>query len=81
GRPEVRHAIEDDLVARHDLLAWHDVVPHQERVVNLRVAGIGRLGPNTVILTLAPVGPVDALCQFMPGQYLEILPPEAGASA
>ena len=78
GRPEVRHAIEDDLVARHDQLAWHDVVPHQERVVNLRVAGIGRPGPNTVILTLAPVGPADALCQFMPGQYLEILPPEAG---
>jgi len=78
GRPEVRHAIEDDLVARRDQLAWHDVVPHQERVVSLRVAEMARPGPNTLILTLAPMGSTDALCQFMPGQYLEILPPEAG---
>lgn len=79
GRPEVRHTIEDDLVARRDQLAWHDVVPHRERVVSLRAATIARIGPNTVILTLAPLTSADALCQFMPGQYLEILPPEAEA--
>jgi len=78
GRPEVRHAIEDDLIARHEVLAWHDVVPHHERVVRLRVATIARPGPNTLILTLAPRTPADALCQFMPGQYLEILPPDGG---
>jgi CDP-4-dehydro-6-deoxyglucose reductase len=78
GRPEVRHAVEDDLVARHDALAWSDGVPHPERVVNLRVAAIERAGANTLILTLAPITPADALCQFMPGQYLELLPPETG---
>jgi len=78
GRPEVRHAIEDDLAKRHDQLAWHDVVPHQERVVSLRVAAITHAGPGILILTLAPLTPADALCQFMPGQYLEVLPPEAG---
>jgi CDP-4-dehydro-6-deoxyglucose reductase len=78
GRPEVRHAIEDDLVARRDTLAPQDAVPGHEKVVNLRVAKKTRAGPNTLILTLAPVTPSDTLCQFMPGQYLEILPPEAG---
>lgn len=78
GRPEVRHAVEDDLVARREALAWQDAVPHLERVVNLRVARSERAGPNTLILTLAPLTPSDALCQFMPGQYLEILPPDAG---
>lgn len=78
GRPAVRHAIEDDLIARRDQLEWHDVVPHPERIVSLRVAGIVRVGTDTRVLTLAPLTPVDALCQFMPGQYLEILPPGTG---
>jgi CDP-4-dehydro-6-deoxyglucose reductase len=78
GRPEVRHAIEDDLVARRDTLAAQDAVPSHEKVVNLRVAKKTRAGSSTLILTLAPVTPSDTLCQFMPGQYLEILPPEAG---
>jgi CDP-4-dehydro-6-deoxyglucose reductase len=78
ARPEVRHAIEDDLVSRQDTLAWQTKVPHQERVVSLRVVKHQVLGQNTLILTLAPVSPADALCQFMPGQYLEILPPESG---
>ncbi len=78
ARPEVRHAVEDDLVARRGALAWQDAVPHLEKVVNLRVARSLHAGPNTLILTLVPVTPQDALCQFMPGQYLEILPPEEG---
>jgi len=78
SQPEVRHAIEDDLIAKHDQLAWHDAVPLQERIVNLTAAAIARPGPNTLILTLAPRTPTDALCQFMPGQYLEILPPDGG---
>ena len=78
GRPEVRHTIEDDLLGRRDVLEWHDVVPHQERVVTLRVARHEIAGANTLILTLVPVTPADALCQFMPGQYLDILPPNAG---
>jgi CDP-4-dehydro-6-deoxyglucose reductase len=62
GRPEVRHVIEDDLVARREQLAWHDVVPHQERMVSLRVITATRPGPNTLILTLSPLGQADALC-------------------
>jgi len=76
GRPDVHHAIEDDLIARREQLEWHDVVPHPERLVNLRVATTARPGPHTLIVTLTPQTPADALCQFMPGQYLEILPPE-----
>jgi CDP-4-dehydro-6-deoxyglucose reductase, E3 len=76
--PDVRHAIEDDLMGRHDALAWQNKVPHHERVVKLRVTKHQLAGPNTLILTLAPITPADALCQFMPGQYLEILPPEVG---
>jgi len=78
GRPEVRHAVEDDLITRQDVLAWHDVVPHPERVVSLKVAALARPGTNTLIITLAPITPADALCQFMPGQYLELLPPQSG---
>jgi CDP-4-dehydro-6-deoxyglucose reductase len=78
GRSEVRHAVEDDLVARRGALAWQDAIPHLERVVNLRVAKSERAGPNTLILTLTPITPSDTLCQFMPGQYLEILPSTDG---
>ena len=78
GRPPVRHSIEDDLIARKEVLAWHDVAPHPERMVNLKVAALERPGPDTLIVTLAPQTPADALCQFMPGQYLELLPPESG---
>jgi len=76
--PEVRHAIEDEIVGRRDELAWQSSVPHTDRVVRLQVAEMARPGPNTLILTLRPSTPTDALCQFMPGQYLELLPPQAG---
>ena len=46
--------------------------------MNLKVAAIERSGPNTLIVTLVPQTSADALCQFMPGQYLELLPPESG---
>ncbi|MEX2160094.1 MAG: FAD-binding oxidoreductase [Dehalococcoidia bacterium] len=78
ARPEVRHAIEDDLVARRDDLAWQDAVPHADRIINLKVAAMTQPGPHTLLLTLRPVSPADALCQFMAGQYLELLPPQSG---
>jgi len=76
--PDVRHVIEDELVGRRDELAWLSVVPHADRVVNLEVSAIDRPGPGTLVLTLRPMSPSDALCQFMPGQYLELLPPQSG---
>jgi CDP-4-dehydro-6-deoxyglucose reductase len=77
SRPEVRHAIEDELVGRHDELAWASSVPHADRIIRLVVAAVARAGADTMILTLRPATPADALCQFMPGQYLELLPARA----
>lgn len=77
ARPEVRHAIEDDLIARKGDLAWRGAVPHADRVVRLEVAALERPGPDVLVLTLRPRSPADALCQFMPGQYLELLAPGA----
>jgi len=78
GHPEVHHTIEDDLNARHDQLAWHDVVPHPEKIVTLRVDAISYQGDNTMILTLSPLTSADSLSEFMPGQYLHLLPPQSG---
>jgi CDP-4-dehydro-6-deoxyglucose reductase len=78
SRPEVRHAIEDDLVGRREELAWQGAVPHPDRSVSLRVASIDHQARDVIILTLQPRSPADALCQFMPGQYLELLPPVEG---
>jgi CDP-4-dehydro-6-deoxyglucose reductase len=78
AQPEVRHVIEDELVGRHDELAALSAVPHADRLVNLEVSEVARPGPDTLVLTLRPLSPSDALCQFMPGQYLELLPPQSG---
>jgi CDP-4-dehydro-6-deoxyglucose reductase len=78
ARAEVRHTIEDDLIARKEDLAWRGVVPHADRVVRLEVVSMDRPAPDILILTLRPRSPAGALCQFMPGQYLELF--AAGAS-
>ncbi len=77
ARPEVRHAIEDDLIARKEDLARRGVLPHADRVVRLQVVNMDRSAPDILILTLQPQSPADALRQFMPGQYLELVAPGA----
>jgi CDP-4-dehydro-6-deoxyglucose reductase len=77
ARAEVRHTIEDDLIARKEDLAWRGVVPHADRVVRLEVAAMDRPAPDILLLTLRPRSPSDTLCQFMPGQYLELVAPGA----
>lgn len=72
GRTEVRHAVEDDLIARRGSLAWTDALPHPDRVVELIVAEISRPNPTTLIARLTPSQPSDCFCQFTPGQYVEI---------
>ena len=52
GRPEVRLAIEDDLLARHDQLAWNEQLPHPERIIELLVDNIYRPTPNTLQVRL-----------------------------
>lgn len=78
GLPEVRHVIEDDLITRHDQLAWYDLVPHPDKVVSLKVIKYQKRGADILLLTLLPLSASDCLCQFIPGQYLEIIPSEGG---
>lgn len=77
GRAEVRHAVEDDLLARRELLAAAATLPHPDRIVAMRVAAIEHPGPDVLLLTLAPVIPGDCFCEFTPGQYIELWQPGA----
>ena len=36
-----------------------------------------RAGENNVVVTLRPQSEADRLCQFVPGQYLELRAPES----
>lgn len=77
GRADVRHAVEDELLARRDVLAAPGSVPHPDRIVALRVAAIDRPGPDVLLLTLAPVTAGECFCEFTPGQYIELWQPGA----
>ena len=76
-QPAVRHVIEDDLIARREQLAWEDRIPHPDRLVQLVVDKMTRAGENNVVVTLRPQSEADCLCQFAPGQYLELRVPES----
>jgi ferredoxin-NADP reductase len=72
----VRHAIEDDLLARHDVLAAPMPIPHPDRIVTLQVTSIDRAGTDLLRVRLTPVVPGECFCEFTPGQYLELWRPE-----
>ncbi|MGC8511306.1 MAG: FAD-binding oxidoreductase [Acidimicrobiales bacterium] len=72
----VHHAIEDDLRARREQLEVPDLFPHPDRVVELEVTAIVDATPTTRLVTLAPRRAEDCLCQFVPGQYLEVQVPQ-----
>jgi CDP-4-dehydro-6-deoxyglucose reductase len=74
-RPEVRHAIEDELLARREQLTLVDVLPHPDRLVQLRITEITDVGEGTRLFRLIPHRPTDCMCEFTPGQYLEIWVP------
>lgn len=76
SRAEVHHAIEDDLLARREQLAWSEALPHPDRIVSLRVEKIETPNADTRIVTLVPQAEEDCLCQFTAGQYLEIFAPD-----
>lgn len=76
-QPAVRHMVEDDLLARHDILASELRVPHPDRIVALTVAGIERGTSDVLRVTLAPASPGDCFCEFAPGQYIELWQPDA----
>ncbi|MEX2549393.1 MAG: 4Fe-4S binding protein [Nitriliruptoraceae bacterium] len=69
-----REGLRQELAARQGDLEWHDVAPHCDRRVRMRVAHLEDDGPVRV-LTLALESGEDTLCQIMPGQHLQILPP------
>jgi CDP-4-dehydro-6-deoxyglucose reductase, E3 len=71
----VHHAIEDDLMARKEQLEYKVNIPHPDRVMSMKVTVLKKINNKTLILTLAPVTKGDCFCQFMPGQYVEIIPP------
>ena len=75
GLAVVRHAVEDDLLARHDVLAATILVPHPDRVVTLKVVDKALLTPDVLEVVLAPVQAGACFCEFVPGQYIEIWQP------
>jgi CDP-4-dehydro-6-deoxyglucose reductase len=77
GQARVRHAVEDDLQQRHDVLAAPSSIPHPDRIVVLAVANIERPTPEVLQLTLAPVTPGECFCEFTPGQYIELWQPDS----
>ena len=74
----VHHAIEDDLIARRDVLALQTSIPHPDRLVQMQVAGIQRPNPDTLLVHLEPAVAGECFCQFAPGQYVEVMIPQSG---
>jgi len=77
GLAAVRHAVEDDLIARHDVLAAPASLPHPDRIVTLVVSAIEPMGADVLRVRLAPRTPGECFCEFTPGQYLELWQTEA----
>lgn len=77
GSAAVRHAVEDDLVARREVLATTGVIPHPDRIVSLTVVAIEPLGDDVRRVLLMPTKPGACFCEFIPGQYLELWQPGA----
>jgi CDP-4-dehydro-6-deoxyglucose reductase len=71
-RPEVRHSIEDALIARREELAFGDLLPDSDHLVQMEIRSILDVSEGTRLMSLAPHRPEDCMCQFTPGQYLEI---------
>ena len=77
GRANVRHAVEDDLIARREILAAPASVPHPDRIVALTVLRIEHPTDDVLRVTLTPVTPGECFCEFMPGQYIELWLPQS----
>jgi len=77
GKAEVRHAVEDDLIARKEILKSNTTVPHPDRIIQLVVTHIENPIPNILRMTLSPVTSGECFCEFVPGQYIELWRPES----
>jgi CDP-4-dehydro-6-deoxyglucose reductase len=74
--PSVHRSIEDELLAKRDVYALQRAIPSPDRLVQLEVREIVRQGHHNMVVQLRPRGD-DCLCQFIPGQYLELWIPES----
>ncbi|MGD9629371.1 MAG: FAD-binding oxidoreductase [Pyrinomonadaceae bacterium] len=70
----VHHAIEDDLVQRKEQLEYQGNIPHPDRVLSMRIAEKEIINNRTLLLRLTPITTGDCFCEFIPGQYVEIIP-------
>ena len=77
SRPEVRSSIDAELLSRQDQVGVHGILPHPDRIVRLIVESTDCVGKRNVVLGLKPKTSTDGLCQFTPGDYLEIWSPES----
>lgn len=77
ARADVRHAVEDDLLARRDVLESPLTIPHPDRIITLRVSAIDRGTADVIRVTLTPVTPGECFCEFSAGQYIELWQPDS----
>ena len=77
GLGQVRHAVEDDLLARHDILMATESLPHPDRIITLAVAQIEHLGTDVLRVQFKPAQAGECFCEFTPGQYIELWQPES----
>ena len=77
GLVQVRHAVEDDLLSRHDILASSVAVPHPDRIVALDISEITNPTADVMRVTLTPSTPGECFCEFSAGQYIELWQPDS----
>ena len=77
GSALVRHAVEDDLLARRDILAASASLPHPDRIVRLAVTEKTPVAADVLRIVLKPTVRGECFCEFMPGQYLELWLPDS----
>ena len=77
GSAVVRHAVEDDLLARRNLLGVPLPIPHPDRIVTLAISAVEQASADVLRVRLMPVKPGECFCEFTPGQYLELWQPDA----
>jgi len=77
GSAVVRHAVEDDLLARREVLAATASLPHPDRIVRLTVIGKSLVAADVLRVVLKPAVRGECFCEFMPGQYLELWLPDS----
>lgn len=70
--PSVHHAIEDDLRSRYETLHSELSIPHNDRIITLKVSHIERHDADHLRLILSPAKEGECFCEFMPGQYIEL---------